>query len=86
MDSQDVIQWVVEEFFSPLYQLIVMITFLYFLWGVLRFIIVFRKGEDADAKKQGQNHMLFGLIGLFIVLSIGGFIKWIQNLVGTPFS
>lgn len=73
-----VLQKIVTEIFSPLYQLVASIAFIYFLYGVAKFIYDLRNPTD---KATGKQHLLWGLIGLFIIFSVGG----ILNLFGSIF-
>lgn len=54
-------------------------TFLVFLWGVFGLI---RGGGDATARKEGQNHMLWGIVGMAIMVSAYGLIRLIGSTVG----
>jgi hypothetical protein len=77
MNNEQILQNVITEIFSPLYMLAVGIAFLYFLYGVLRFILDM---NDPEKKNIGKNHMLWGTIGLFIILSVGGILKLFNEL------
>jgi hypothetical protein len=72
MNSEDVLQMVVTEVFSPLYQLAVAIAFVYFLYGVFRFIMDL---SDPEKKNLGKSHLLWGTVGLFIMFSVGGILR-----------
>jgi hypothetical protein len=72
MNGEDVLQMVVTEVFSPLYQLAVGIAFVYFLYGVFRFIMDL---SDPEKKNLGKSHLLWGTIGLFIMFSVGGILR-----------
>ena len=48
---------------------------IYFLWGVFEFI---RDYDSPEARSTGAQHMLWGIIGLFIMFSVFG----IMNLIG----
>ena len=50
---------VVNTIFSPLYQLAVGLAFIYFLFGVFRFIIDM---NDPERKNIGKGHLLWGLL------------------------
>ncbi len=60
-------------------------TTLIFIWGVFGLI---RNGDDPDARKDGQRHILWGVVGMFIMVSAYGIIRVIANTlgVGDPFS
>lgn len=73
---------VVSEIFSPLYQLAVGITILYFLYGVARYVIDL---NNPDKKTTGKSHLLWGTVGLFIVLSVGGILEALSGFFGEMF-
>lgn len=77
MNNEQILQNVIIEIFSPLYKLAVGIAFLYFLYGVLRFILDM---NEPDKKNIGKQHMLWGTIGLFIIFSVGGILKLFNEL------
>ncbi len=56
-----------------------------FLFGVGVFVFVFgiveliRKADDPSARTTGRNHMLYGAIGMVIMLSAWGIIRLVSN-------
>lgn len=77
MSGEQVLQNVVTEIFNPLYQLAVGVSIVYFLYGVFRFILDF---NDPQKKNLGKSHLLYGTIGLFIILSVGGILQFFNTL------
>ncbi len=59
--------------------IVVGIALLVFFWGLVKFI--FASG-DGDAKEQGKNLMIGGIIALFVIVSIVGIIRFIGSAVG----
>ncbi|MEK9177937.1 MAG: hypothetical protein AAB777_02330 [Patescibacteria group bacterium] len=49
-----------------------------FAFGIVEMII---KGDNADARKQGQKHMLAGVFGMFIMISAWGIIRLIASTI-----
>ena len=43
-----------------------------FLWGVILYIT---SGGDEDKRKEGRNYIIFGLIGLFVMVAIWGIVN-----------
>jgi hypothetical protein len=82
VDGDAVLQKVVQEVFSPLYQLVAGIAFLYFLYGVFMFIV---NMNDPEKKNLGKQHLLWGTVGLFIILSVGGIMMVFNNIFGGLF-
>jgi hypothetical protein len=78
-----ILQNTVTYLFNPLYQLVTGIAIVYFLFGVAKFIYDL---NDPEKKLVGKSHLLWGMVGLFIILSIGGILPGINSLIGGMFS
>jgi uncharacterized membrane protein len=61
---------------NPLLGLLLAASVIYFLWGVFQFMT---NREDEDKKK----HLLWGTIGLVIVVSAFGIVNLIRSFVET---
>ncbi len=57
--------------------IVVAIGLLAFFWGLVKFIFA---GEEA--KKEGQQLMIWGLVALFVMVSVWGLVRFIGNAVG----
>ena len=66
-----------NEILQLLVPILIGVAVLWFFWG----IIVYLSG-GAEEKEKGKNIMIFGVIALFVMVSIFGII----NLLGTTFS
>lgn len=82
MTGEQVLQNVITEIFNPLYKLAVGIAILYFLYGVFKFILDM---NDPEKKNFGKSHLLWGTVGLFIILSVGGILKFFSQTLGSMF-
>lgn len=82
MSGEQILTNIITEVFSPIYQAVVGITILYFLYGVVRYIIDL---NNPDSKTTGRSHLFWGLIGLFIVLSVGGILNLLNGSLGGMF-
>lgn len=51
----------------------------YFIFGVFTYI---RKADDSSERVTGGNHILYGTIGLFIMISVWGIIAVIRSTLG----
>ena len=58
------------------------LSFLAFLWGLLKFI--FRIGGDENAVTEGKNLMIWGLVGLTVMVSIYGILRFLSAEFGFP--
>lgn len=68
-----------ELILNPLIALMFAIAVLYFLWGMLEFI---QGAADPKARETGRSHMIWGIIGLFIMISVYGILNIIINTLG----
>ncbi|MEK7662375.1 MAG: hypothetical protein AAB355_02700 [Patescibacteria group bacterium] len=61
---------------NPLIGLFFALALMYFIWGV----VVFIKNTDNETEKEtGKNHMIWGIIGLFIMIGVYGIIGLITG-------
>ncbi len=74
-----VVDKVMSVIVIPIIEGLVVFTILIFIWGVVQMIM---NSDDSDARKTGQNHVLWGVIGLVIMLSAYGIIQVIANTIG----
>ncbi len=73
---------VVEEVVSVLVivaPLLFVLTVLMFFWGLSKFIL--NSGNEADVTK-GKNYMIWGILGLFVLLSAGAIINLVSGDLG----
>ena len=77
--TDDVLQKIITYLLNPLYQIVVVVSFLYFLYGVVFLLMQMNNPEKRD---QTRRNLLYGVIGLFIILSVGAIIKFINSIVG----
>jgi uncharacterized membrane protein YidH (DUF202 family) len=54
---------------------------LLFIYGVFKYV----KNSDSDEERAtGRRHMVWGVVGMFIMISVFGIIQVILNTVGAP--
>lgn len=63
---------VVSEIINPLIGLLFAVAFVVFIWGVAKYI--FYAGNENE-RKQGQQNMIWGLVGMVIMVSVMGIIQ-----------
>src|SRR3989344_3131392 len=61
---------------NPIIAILVGVALLAFLWGLAKFI--FRLGGDEKAVEEGKRIMKWGLIALFVMVSVWGIISFMQ--------
>jgi hypothetical protein len=68
--------------FNPLIGLIFAVALGYFLWGVFVFMM---DSDNSTKQSEGKQHMLWGIIGMFIMVAVYGIINIITGTFGlTP--
>jgi succinate dehydrogenase hydrophobic anchor subunit len=72
------IEKISQNILNPLILLFAGIAMVYFLWGVFEFI---RDYDSADARSKGVQHMLWGVIGMFIMFSVFGIMNLIASTI-----
>ncbi len=64
---------------NPIILLLVAVALLVFLWGVLEFV---GHSDSEEARTKGGRHILWGIVGLAIMLSAFGIVNVIINTIG----
>ncbi|MDP3934774.1 MAG: hypothetical protein Q8Q46_00945 [Candidatus Giovannonibacteria bacterium] len=59
--------------------ILMIIATIVFLWGVIRYITA---GGDEDKLKEGKSFIIFGLIGLFLMVAIWGVVRALVSQFG----
>lgn len=62
------------EVINPIIKVLFALAIVYFLYGVAKFLM---NQEDEESRTSGKKHMLWGIVGIFIMMAVWG----IMNLV-----
>lgn len=74
-----VVPKIVDNIVMPLVMFVFALAIVYFVWGVASFMI---NSNDPEKRAQGQKHILWATIGLAIMVSVFGIIRFVANTVG----
>ena len=69
----------VLEYINILVYILSLLTFLVFVWGLTMFIF---NADSATNNKKGKDLMIWGIVGLFIMLSVWGIIEFAKSQFG----
>ncbi len=58
--------------------ILITLGIIYFIWGVITYVI----GSDEEAKEAGRNRIIFGIIGLAVIIGVWGLVKILTNTFG----
>jgi len=58
---------------------VISLALLFFLWGLAKFILV---AGDEKEKERGKNIMIWGIVALFVMVSIWGLVSLLRSNLG----
>ncbi|MEK7569646.1 MAG: pilin [Patescibacteria group bacterium] len=67
-----------NEILGAILPFLVAVGVILFVWGVLQYVI----GGDEEAKKKGRTKMIYGIIGLAVIIALWGLVKILTNTFG----
>jgi hypothetical protein len=67
-----------KELLNAVIPVMLLLGIVYFVWGVVEYVI--RDGEEA--KKKGKDRIIYGLIGLAVILSLAGIVNLLVKTFG----
>ncbi len=67
-------------FINPALALIFSIALLVFIFGLVEFM--WNLSQESSKREEGKQHMLWGLVGMFVIVSAIAIIKVISSIVG----
>ena len=74
----DFIDKIYTEIVNPFIWLMLAVAGVYFVWGVFLFV---KDNDSEEDRASGKKHLIYGIIGLAIILSVQGIIKLITTTV-----
>lgn len=86
-DFSELMCVVTNNILSPIIPILVTLALIAFFWGVAKYVI--QGAHDEKSLEQGKQIMLWGIIGLFVMVSVWGLVAIVQNtfnLGSAPFN
>ena len=68
---------------NPIIALLFSVGLLLFVWGIIEFLVGLNASGDSENKSCGKRHMLWGIVGMFIMVSAWAIIKFIDSSIGS---
>lgn len=65
----------VGEILNTLIPILVVLAVVYFIWGVIQYVIA----DDEEAKSKGRNRMIWGIIGLVVIVAMWGLVGIVKS-------
>ena len=67
-----------SEIFRAVIPVLIALGVIYFVWGVITYVIA----DSEEAKKKGRDTIIFGIIGLAVIISVWGLVYLITATFG----
>jgi len=64
---------------NPIISVIFGLAFLFFLWGIVEYIW---QSDSDESRAKGTQHILWGLVGMFIMFAAFALVQIIVNTIG----
>ncbi|MEK7060347.1 MAG: pilin [Patescibacteria group bacterium] len=68
----------IGDIFDIIIPILIIAGVLFFIWGVVQFVIA----SDEEAKTKGRNRMIYGIIGLVVIVAMWGLVGIINRTFG----
>ncbi len=70
-----------KQIIAPIILLLFVLSLAMFFWGIVDYI---RGSGNEEVRKTGREHMMWGIIGIFIMVSAWAIIKILLTSIGVP--
>lgn len=77
--AQHIVDNITAMLFQPLAYLLFSVGFLVFIYGLVEFIY---DPTDSTRRQTGKRHMMYGTLGLLIMVSIWGIVHLVTDTLG----
>jgi len=74
-----IINKVIDQIINPLIPVLIGIGLIVFFWGIIQFVL---NADSEEKRTTGKQHMMWGIIGIFIMVSVWGIIYLLQDFFG----
>lgn len=74
-----IINKVIKEIINPLIPVLIGIGLIVFFWGIIQFVL---NADSEEKRSTGKQHMIWGILGIFIMVSVWGIIYLLQDFFG----
>jgi hypothetical protein len=80
ISAETLLSKIMYNIVSPIIFLLMAVAVVVFIWGVFGFI---RNADSPEDRKKGGMHMLFGILGLFIMVTAYGILHLILGTINS---
>jgi peptidoglycan/LPS O-acetylase OafA/YrhL len=65
----------VGQFLNSIIPVLIALGVVYFVWGVISFVVA----DEEEAKSKGRDRMIYGIIGLAVIIGMWGLVNLLRN-------
>lgn len=76
---ENAVNFFVLNIINPVVVLIIGLAVVYFLWGATKYIL---HADDAAKMAEGKDMMIYGIIAIFVMISMWGLVNLLDNTFG----
>lgn len=73
------INFIATDILNAVIGLLSGLALVYFIWGMVKYI---QGSDNEQTRKEGQQMMLYGIIGLFVLVSVWGLVRVLVSTFG----
>lgn len=77
-ETNDLLNRILYNIVNPIITLMLVVAIIFFTWGVFQFV---RNAESSEERKKGGMHILFGSLGIFIMVTAYGILNLIIGTI-----
>ncbi len=79
--GQTLVSKMVTLIINPIIMLLFASATFLFMWGLVVFMA---QSDNTEARKKGLNHMVWGFVGMLIIVTVYGIMSLIAGTIGVP--
>jgi len=68
----------ISQILGAIVPILIVLGVVYFVWGVVSYMI----GGDEEAKKKGRDKIIYGIIGLAVIVGVWGLVRILTTTFG----
>ena len=68
----------ISEILNAIIPVLIALGIVYFVWGVITYVVA----SDDEAKSTGRDRIIYGIIGLAVILGVWGLVGILKNTFG----
>jgi hypothetical protein len=68
----------ISQLFNAVIPVLIALGVVYFVWGVIQYVV----SSDEEAKKTGKMRIIYGIIGLAVIIGMWGLVNVLRNTFG----